>query len=129
MASQTKKPQDHKPAKTSEKLQEEADPTARLDLLIPAGKVTNSNRLRFIARISPLMEQLESVTDDEADDSVLGMPPQTIEAIADFTEYVAEYFTESDEAAAELESLDFEVFIKTVFTYLEQLGESIGSSN
>lgn len=127
MASQTK---DTKAATTSEKLQEEAEPTARLDLLTPAGKVTNSNRLRFIARLSPLMEALEDVADEDDDDnSVLGMPPESMEAMADFTEFVSTNFAASDEASAELESLDFEVFLKTVFSYLEQLGELIGSSN
>lgn len=132
MASQAKKTSDTDAVKTSEKLQEEAEPTARLDLLTPAGKVSNSNRLRFIARLSPLMDDLEGIADDDAADDehgVLGMPPETMEAMADFTEYVATRFAVSDEATAELESLDFETFLQTVFTYLEQLGESIGSSN
>lgn len=126
MASQTK---DTKAPTTSEKLQEEAEPTARLDLLTPAGKVTNSNRLRFIARLSPLMEALEDVADEDDDNSVLGMPPESMEAMADFTEFVSTNFAASDDASAELESLNFEVFLKTVFSYLEQLGELIGSSN
>jgi hypothetical protein len=131
MASQANKTQDSNAPTPSEKLQEEVEPTARLDLLVPAGKVTNSNRLRFIARLSPLMDALDGLTDDEDEDdnSLLGMPPETMEAMADFTEFVSENFTESEQAAVELESLDFEIFIKTVFTYLEQLGELIGSSS
>lgn len=132
MASQAEKTKDTKDTNAptaSEKLQAEAEPTERLDLLTPAGKVTNSNRLRFIARLSPLMEALEGISDDDEDHGVLGMPPETMEAMADFSEYVATNFAASDEASAELESLDFEVFLQTVFTYLEQLGELIGSSN
>jgi hypothetical protein len=132
MASQTKNPtpeplEQDTPALADE-LQAEAlnEPSPHLALLKPAGSIRNSDRLRFMARA----RNLESTFKDlDGDVDLASIPAESLDSIADFTEWVTDRFAVSGEASAQLEQIPLGEYIELVFEYLGDLGESMGSSN
>ena len=129
MASQKNDPKDL--SKTaSEELVAEADGATEseyLHLLKDPTRVKNADRLRFMARLSTLEPLLKEISEDEK--GLAGADAKTIDALADFTEYMAETFAKTHEDAETVEFLPFDDYLTLVFAYLDKLGELLGSSN
>lgn len=90
MATNTKKPQDHKPTKAevTEAKQQDFSEIEGSELLVPFSKVKGSDQARLVNQL----KKLGLFSDDEDADDSVSVDSLDLEAVADLIDYVSERF-------------------------------------
>ena len=90
MATNTKKPQDHKPTKAeaAEAKQQDFSEIEGSELLVPFAKVKGSDQARLVNQL----KKLGLFSDDEDADDSVSVDSLDLEAVADLIDYVSERF-------------------------------------
>ena len=90
MATNTKKPQDHKPTKAevTEEKQQDFNEIEGSELLVPFSKVKGSDQARLVNQL----KKLGLFSDDEDADDSVSVDSLDLEAVADLIDYVSERF-------------------------------------
>src|SRR5699024_7546665 len=88
MATNTKKPQDHKPTKAevTEAKQQDFNEIEGSELLVPFSKVKGSDQARLVNQL----KKLGVFSDDEDADGSVSVDSLDLEAVADLIDYVSE---------------------------------------